>query len=213
VHNVHRNGNTIAGKAMTEHTDWNDRYRAGELPWDTGRPSAELQRVLSQHAIEPCRALELGCGTGTNSVWLAKQGFDVTGVDVAPLAIEQAEKRAGAANVQARFLAADLLQLPDLGQPFGFFFDRGCYHAVRRSNPGDYAPAIARQLAPGARGLVLTGNAREPHTPGPPVVTEEQIRSELGQAFHILDLQEFRFDEAPGVSERFLGWSCLVEKR
>jgi hypothetical protein len=72
---------------------------------------------------------------------------------------------------------------------------------------------VARHLAAGARGLILAGNAREPHNPGPPVVTEQEIRDELGLAFHILDLHEFHFDEAPGVSERFLGWSCLVEKR
>jgi len=198
---------------MNQHTDWNDRYREGNLPWDTGRPSSELQAVLSQNAIRPCRALEIGCGTGTNSVWLAQQGFEVTGLDVAPLAVEQAKKRAHAAGVQARFLVADVLQLPDLGGPFDFFFDRGCYHAVRRTAPTEYAPAVARQLAAGARGLLLTGNAREPHDPGPPVVTEQEIRDELGLAFRILDLHEFHFDEAPGVPERFLGWSCLVEKR
>ncbi|HTM56568.1 MAG TPA: class I SAM-dependent methyltransferase [Pirellulales bacterium] len=198
---------------MSQHTDWNDRYREGNLPWDTGRPSSELQAVLSQNAIRPCRALEIGCGTGTNSVWLAQQGFEVTGLDVAPLAVEQANKRAHAAGVQVSFLAADVLQLPDLGGPFDFFFDRGCYHVVRRTAPTEYAPAVARQLAAGARGLLLTGNAREPHDPGPPVVTEQEIRDELGLAFYILDLHEFRFDEAPGVPEKFLGWSCLVEKR
>lgn len=198
---------------MTEHTDWNDRYRDGNLPWDTGRPSAELQRVVRHHSIQPCRALELGCGTGTNCVWLAQQGFEMTGIDVAPLAVEQAKNRAQAAAVKAHFLAADVLQLPDLEGSFGFFFDRGCYHAVRRNAPEQYAPAVARQLASGARGLILAGNAREPHDPGPPVVTEEQLRDELGRAFQILDLHEFRFDEAPGVAERFLGWSCLVEKR
>jgi SAM-dependent methyltransferase len=199
--------------ATTTPNDWNDRYRDGNLPWDTGLPSSELQRVLSQHAIGPCRALEIGCGTGTNSVWLAQQGFEVTGVDAAPLAVEQAEKRAHAAGAKVHFVAADVLHLPDLDRPFAFFFDRGCYHAVRRNTPEQYAPAVARQLASGARGLVLAGNAREPHVPGPPVVTEEQIRDELGLAFHILDLREFRFDEAAGVPERFLGWSCLVEKR
>ncbi len=198
---------------MKEHPDWNDSYRDGNVPWDTGRPSSELQRVFSQNAIQPCRALELGCGTGTNSVWLAQQGFEVTGIDVAPLAVEQAEKRAQAAGVQVRFLLADVLNLPDLDGPFAFFFDRGCYHAVRRSAPQQYAPAVARQLAAGGRGLILAGNAREPHDPGPPVVTEEQIRDELGVAFQILDLREFRFDEAAGVPVRFLGWSCLVEKR
>jgi SAM-dependent methyltransferase len=196
----------------TETRDWNENYRTGTLPWDTGRASSELDRVVREHGIHPCRALELGCGTGTNSVWLAQQGFEVTGVDVAPLAVEQADSRAHAAGVQARFLVADVLDLPDLGGPFGFFFDRGCYHAIRRTAPHDYAPAVARQLAPAARGLILAGNAREPHEPGPPVVTEEQLREELGQSFNILDLREFRFDEAPGVPVRFLGWSCLVEK-
>jgi len=204
---------TMPIRSMTEHIDWNDRYRDGNLPWDTGRPSSELQSVLIQNNIQPCRALELGCGTGTNSVWLAQQGFDVTGIDVAPLAVEQAEKRASAAVVKARFVAADVFNLPDLGAPFEFFFDRGCYHAVRRNAPDRYAPAVARKLGVGSRGLILAGNAREPHEPGPPVVTEEQIRDELGLEFNILDLHEFRFDEAPGVPARFLGWSCLVEKR
>src|SRR5262245_7159572 len=108
---------------MTEHTDWNDRYRDGNLPWDTGQPSSELERVLSRNAIQPCRALELGCGTGTNSVWLAEQGFEVTGVDLAPLAVERAVKRAQAARVNVHFLVADVLQLPDLNGPFEFFFD------------------------------------------------------------------------------------------
>jgi len=198
---------------MKDHRAWNDSYREGCLPWDTGRPSSELQRVVTQHAIHPCRALEIGCGTGTNCVWLAQQGFTVTGVDVAPLAIEKAKHRAEQADVQAEFHAADVLALPALKGPFGFFFDRGCYHAVRRSAADKYAPAVARHLAAGARGLVLAGNAREPHEPGPPVVSEEQLRRELGLAFEILDLHEFRFDEAPGVPESFLGWSCLVEKR
>ena len=118
-----------------------------------------------------------------------------------------------AAGVKADFVVADVLHLPDLDGPFEFFFDRGCYHAVRRNAPGQYAPAVARHLASGGRGLILAGNAREPHDPGPPVVTEKQIRDELGLAFEILDLHEFRFDEAPSVPERFLGWSCLVEKR
>lgn len=198
---------------MSQQSDWNDRYRDGCLPWDTGRPSAELLQTIRQHAIVPCRALELGCGTGTNSVWLTQQGFEVTGVDLAPLAIEQAERRAREAGVRAKFVVADVLDLPDLNGPFSFFLDRGCFHAVRRDVPHRYAAAVARQLVPGARGLVLAGNAREPHTPGPPVVTEDEIRSELGVVFDIVDLREFHFDEAPGVPERFLGWSCLLEKR
>jgi SAM-dependent methyltransferase len=197
---------------VTDAEKWNARYQSSDIPWDTGQPSRELQRVLRERPIQPCRALELGCGTGTNSVWLAHQGFDVTGLDIAPLAVEHAQALARAAGVAVRFLVADVLAPPDLGEPFAFFFDRGCYHAVRRANPSAYAPAVARLLAPGAPGLVLAGNAREPHQPGPPVVTEEQLRAELGLSFRILDLHEFRFAASPGCPESFLAWSCLLAK-
>jgi methyl halide transferase len=111
--------------------------------------------------------------------------------------VSDADERAHAAGVTTNFVVADVFHLPDLAGPFAFFFDRGCYHAVRRNAPEQYAPAVARQLACGGRELILAGNAREPHDPGPPVVTEEQIRDELGTVFQILDLHEFRFDELP----------------
>ena len=209
-----RNGRSDRrNRQMKRHTDWNDSYRDGIVPWDTGVTSSELKRVLGDHNISPCRLLELGCGTGTNSVWLAEQGFEVTAIDLAPLAIAQGEERARAAGVHVEFVVADVLELPDLGESFAFFFDRGCYHAVRRHDPQQYAPAVARWIRPGGRGLVLAGNAREPHDPGPPVVTEKEIREEFGSQFRVVDLHEFRFDEAPGVTERFLAWSCLIEKR
>jgi len=135
---------------MSDIKNWNDRYQTGETPWDTGRPSSELQRVVLDRKIRPCRALELGCGTGTNCVWLAQQAFEVTGLDLAPLAIQKAEEQARDAGVSARFLAADVLRPPELGEPFAFFFDRGCYHAIRREHPYEYAKVVASLLAPGA---------------------------------------------------------------
>jgi methyl halide transferase len=103
---------------MTDHIDWDNRYRDGNLPWDTGRPSSELRRIVSENKIQPCGALELGCGTGTNSVWLVQQGFEVTGIDVAPLAVERAKNRAHDAGFAVRFVIADVLHLPNLNGPF-----------------------------------------------------------------------------------------------
>src|SRR5947199_7888222 len=116
---------------MSDVAKWEERYRTGDVPWDTGRVSSELVRVIRDEKIQPCRAIDLGCGTGSNAVWLAQQGFDATGVDIAPRAIERGRQRAAAAGVAVNFLAADLLNPPDLGSPFRFFFDRGCYHVVR----------------------------------------------------------------------------------
>jgi methyl halide transferase len=196
---------------MSDAAKWNERYQKNDTPWDMGRPSSELQRVLAEIKLKPCRALEIGCGTGTNSVWLAQQGFDVTGLDLSERAIERARQRAKDAGVAIDFRVADVLKAPPpLGEPFAFFFDRGCYHAVRRDDPLGYGAALVPLLAPGAVGLVLTGNAREPNEDGPPVVSEEEIRAELGGYFQVRQLREFRFDARPGSGENFLAWSCLL---
>ncbi|HLN32322.1 MAG TPA: methyltransferase domain-containing protein [Gemmataceae bacterium] len=198
---------------MAEQDQWNKRYESGETPWDTGKPSAELQRVVKKENICPCRVVELGCGTGTNALWLASQGFEVTGIDLSPVAIERARQRSSQLGVAVRWIAADLLDLPDLGEPFPFFFDRGCYHVVRRIDVSRFLVTLSRLTKPGSLGLVLTGNAREPHDPGPPVVEERELREELGQFFEIVGLQEFRFDQVEKDGMRFLGWSCFLRRR
>ena len=61
--------------------DWDEHYKSGNPPWETGQPSAELRRVVAEERIQPGAAIDLGCGSGINSIWLAQQGFDVTGAD------------------------------------------------------------------------------------------------------------------------------------
>lgn len=192
---------------------WDLQYRAGPVPWDTGRPEPELRRVLAERHVGPCRALELGCGTGTDAVWLAAHGFQVTAVDLSRVALWRARRRAAATGVRVRFLACDLRRWRRLGGPFDFFFDRGCYHAVRLDDADGYLATLEHVLRPGALGLVLLGNDREPEDGrGPPGVSEEAIRRELGRLFDVLHLREFRFD-APSGERRYLGWSGLLRRR
>jgi SAM-dependent methyltransferase len=199
---------------MSDAIRWEERYARGDTPWETGQPSSELQRVVAEVPIRPCRALELGCGTGASAVWLAQQGFDVTALDLSTAAIARACQSAEQARATVRFLAADVLSPPpELAGPFDFIFDRGCYHVVRRENVAAFLETLRRLTRPGTLGLVLAGNAREPHQPGPPVVSEEQIRAELGSLFYVVQLREFRFDQVEAVGTRFLGWSCLLRRR
>jgi SAM-dependent methyltransferase len=197
---------------MSEQSRWNERYHSGDVPWDTGHPSTELIRVIQEEGIKPGRVLELGCGTATNSVWLAQQGFEVTALDFSPLALEQARQKAASTGVSVRFVEVDVLNPPPLGPPFPFFFDRGCYHVVRRVDVDKFLSTLEQISQPGTLGLVLTGNAKEKHEPGPPVVSEQEIRQELGRLFDIVQLREFRFDQVEKVGVRFLGWSCLLRR-
>lgn len=194
--------------------DWDMHYKSGQPPWENGLPSEELRRIIAEQIIRPCRVVELGCGTGINAIWLSQQGFDVTAVDFSSLAIERATRRAAETNETVRFVRSDVLDLPEEFGTFPFFFDRGCYHAVRRNDVGAYLRTLQQITAPGSIGLVLAGNARDPHEPGkgPPVVSAEEIRSELGSVFEVLQLREFYFDQVEALGVRFLAWSCLLRR-
>ena len=197
--------------------DWDERYAQRNTPWDTGRPSSELQRILREREIPPGRALELGCGTGTNAVFLAQQGFDVTAVDISPLAVEQARAKADAAGVKIALLVADLFELPDVGPPFPLVFDRGVYHAARREDLARFLDTLSRVTAEGGIYLTLAGNANEvrPGEEGPPRVSAEEICRELAPLMDLVQLREIRFDEAliGGHLERPLAWSALFRRK
>ena len=68
-------------------------YRYFRAPWDIGARE-ELRSLVESGRIKPCRAIDLGCGAGTNAIYLAQKGFEVTGVDYAEAAIEKARARA-----------------------------------------------------------------------------------------------------------------------
>jgi len=200
-----------------ESPDWDERYAQQNAPWDTGRPSSELQRILRERDIPHGRVLELGCGTGTNAVFLAQEGFDVTALDISTLAIERARAKADEAGVSVRLLASDLLDPPDLGGPFPFVFDRGMYHTVRRDNLEGFLDTLSRVAAPGGTYLTLAGNANEicPGEAGPPRVSAEEICRELTPLMELVQLREIRFDEtlSHGKRRRALAWSALFRRK
>lgn len=162
--------------------DWFYRlsYLLGKVPWDSGVPAPELVEVVEGPlAREPGRALDLGCGSGTNAVYLSRRGWDVTGVDLVGAAIEQARARAAAASVAPRLIRGDVTRLTelDLGSGFDLLFDLGCYHGIAAPRRAAYAAGATRLASPGAL-LLLYGFApgawgRGPFSVG---VTGDELR-------------------------------------
>ena len=87
-----------------------ERYRSGDTPWDIGQPDFNLVEVVTKHPIPSCKALDIGCGTGDNSIWLAQNGFQVIGTDTSNIALEKAKEKASKANVQCDFILVDFLK-------------------------------------------------------------------------------------------------------
>jgi SAM-dependent methyltransferase len=201
-----------ASHAPNVDRDWEDHYASGHMPWDSGLPSSELQRVLREHEVALGRALELGCGTGSNAVWLAQQGFDVTALDIAANALKVAREKAAAADVDVQWIHADVQNFNPGGEPFDFIFDRGCYHCCRRVDLLGYLQTLSNVTRPGTRFLCLCGNANEQSESRIPRVTEAEIRAELGGLFEFLHLKAMHFEDAGGMQGP-LGWSVWMVRK
>jgi SAM-dependent methyltransferase len=191
--------------------DWDQRYRDRTTPWDSGLPSKELRKVLAEVSVPRGHALDLGCGTGTNSVFLSDQGFRVTGVDCSPTALDLARQKMARAGVEVEWVEADVQRWGAGRAPFDFIFDRGCYHCCRGVDREGYLETLRNVTKPGTILVCLAGNADET-TPGPPRVMATDLCTDFEPMFRVLSLRPFRFED-PEEVEGPLGWSFLGERR
>ena len=134
-------------------------YTLGMANWDTGQTSPELQDLFEQEASPPGAALDLGCGTGTNAIFMARQGRQVIGLDYVPKAIRLAHRKAQRAGVadRTRFKVADVTHLDALDLPsVAIALDMGCFHGLDRAGRGRYAAQLAGLMPAGGVFLLYT---------------------------------------------------------
>jgi SAM-dependent methyltransferase len=201
----------ITEKKPAKSMDWDAIYRQGTPAWETGAASTELVRVLDDGLVLPGSALELGCGTGADAICLYQRGFDVTAVDISPMAIERARGRSEQEDALVRFVQADVFQFAATAGQFDFVFDAGFYHYVRPVNLDSFLDVLWRVTRPGSFYLSLMGAASETAEGGPPKVSEEEIHNELGRLFEFVQVRRFRF-ESPHRRQGYRGWSCLMRR-
>jgi len=115
-------------------------------PWDSGISPPELLEFINTHP--PARAIDIGCGTGTNVIALAKSGWEVTGVDFAPRAINLAKQKLKMAGVRADLSVNDATKLSGISGPFELALDIGCFHGLSQQGKRDYLIQLDRVLAP-----------------------------------------------------------------
>jgi SAM-dependent methyltransferase len=162
-------------------------YRLGITPWDRQPIPPELTTLVQgAGALPPGRALDLGCGTGKHSVYLASLGWAMTAVDYVPRAIAAARDRARAAKVEARFEEGDVTRLEALGLESGFtlFLDAGCFHGLPTSDREAYARGVTSLRGPDAVLLLL---AFEPgwRGPAPRGASAQEIATAFGSVWRI----------------------------
>jgi SAM-dependent methyltransferase len=128
---------------------YNTLYRYFKAPWEIG-PRAELVRLVENQTIPPGRAVDLGCGTGANAVYLAQHGFQVTGVDFSEAAIQKARQLADSAGVAVNFVVDDLTHLAWVTGPFDFLLDYGVLDDLGLAQREPYLKNILALTRPGS---------------------------------------------------------------
>ena len=129
-------------------------YRHFRAPWEIGARS-ELVSLVESGQIPAGRAIDLGCGTGANSIFLAQNGFDVTGVDFAPAAIEKARLKAEHCGLKVNFLVDDLTHLEKVSGTYDLLVDYGTLDDLRPRGRKRYLDNVLPLTHVGSRFLLF----------------------------------------------------------
>lgn len=172
-------------------------WRAGVVPGGAEIPDKRLIQLVEGQPggpapLPPGRALDLGCGTGRNAIYLAQHGWDVVAIDLAGYAIDVARRRADDAGVKVRFIDGDVTKLSEfgIGDGFSLFVDIGCYQALPAKEQAAHTASVTRVAAPGAVLLMLSIM----HLPGKPSWTPDDVRDRF-RGWDLIDASGLRITE------------------
>ena len=129
--------------------DWEKVYsevNLARIPWNSDKPDQELIELIDSKKIIPGYVFDVGCGTGTDAIYLASKGANVTGIDISHEAIRIAEDKAEKAAVKVTFMAGDFLDTEFENERFDFVNDRGFFHIISPSRREEFAAKVSRIL-------------------------------------------------------------------
>ena len=184
-----------------EEEDWEDIYRKyplEEILWHEDVPAEYLIDLLKKKKIKIGIALDICSGAGTNTVYLAEKGFEVTSIDISETATKIARQRAEKAGVlkQCKFFSGDILKIKLPKNTFDFVFDRGCYHHISKKDKPKFAQIISDSLKKGGQYMLLCFSDKNPTWEKN--VSKEEIRANFSKYFDTGEIKDYPAIEKTG---------------
>lgn len=178
-----------------------------KLPWFDPDPSPQVQRAVAEKFLVPGTAvLDVGCGAGSNVLYLSRSGYRGFGVDISPGAVQAAKSRALEQGLKADFRLGDALQLGFPEGKFGGVVDNGCFHTLPVNRRTEYAREIRRVLAPEGH-FVLSWVAREHTAPrGPPHRPSLAEVTTTFESWFLFERTEFLLPQEAGAPCNYVAW-------
>jgi ubiquinone/menaquinone biosynthesis C-methylase UbiE len=203
--------------AKSEHikrgVDWNMVYSEKNLPyipWNSDKPDVVLIELIESRKISPHTALDVGCGTGTDAIYLTSKGVNVTAIDISQEAIRMAREKAEKAGVNVNFISGDFLKVEFDNESFDFVNDRGCFHIMSPLHREDFAAKVSRVLkGQGFYYLRCWSDKTEFESEGTPYRISKDIINRVFPKF--FDIREIR--DVGWGSRGLWSYVCLMSKR
>ena len=192
--------------------EWDEFYRnypLEELGWELGKPRPILVEYLQAGLLPKGSALDICCGVGTNTVYLAQNGFAVTGIDISRTAIEIAKQKAEAAKVNINFLVESFINLPFSDAEFDFVWDMGCFHHVEVEERPTFIAGVHRVLKADGSYMLTCFSYRNGH--GWNHFTKQQLIELFAGFFEFGEFRHYPSLEGDGVNRYF--YTVLMKKK
>lgn len=186
---------------------WQQRYREtspNQMPWHREQPAEVLVSTVKRGLLPKGVTVDLGCGTGTDLLYLAQQHFRVIGVDIAREALQFARLRLLAAGMDIPLIQADARLLPFAVGSLDLICDSGCFHSFAPEIRSMYAQSVARVLKPGGILFMREFHANQPQPPegGPYRLKLEEFYEVFTPWFRFLSVGEAFYTDLPPDRQR-----------
>ncbi|UCG95670.1 MAG: class I SAM-dependent methyltransferase [archaeon] len=167
-------------------------YEKPGAVWTKTQPPKELVELVETGKVKPCKTVDLGCGEGFYSIYLASKGFDVTGIDISEKAIRYAKQNAAEAEVKIRFLTMNITDLHKLNDKFDFIFEWALMHHIMPQQRQKYAADVNRILNKGGKYLSVCFNEKSHTFSGPGEKHRESGERAPGLKIYFSSLEELK---------------------
>ncbi len=175
-----------------EFPDWETLYKSQKvetMPWYNENLDSDLEEELYRRKITNGKFLDLGTGPATQSIWLAKRGFQVIGSDLSEAAIKRA-RNVYANEKNVNFVIDDILNSNLKENQFDYIFDRGCFHVLLSTDRQRYITKIRQIMKDNGILFLKCFSDKEPRQEGPYKFSKEGIRDLFSKYFRIDSIKE-----------------------